>query len=505
MSPSNLFPALNLPDDALEFIQIAMNDFRACATFISRNRKFISSARTSWFEDAAAEAMKDRNPTLIQQCLHRRVILNQFKATSEEKGQTWLRLLAEKEPRAIRQFYDAVNGLAGIVQARTKTLPTHSVPSAPPTSYPPGPGTTPITSDRPFGSLPPMSPPPNNALPESSRYSSRYPVPPSPFDRQGVGQPGVSSFQPASSTSWPRPSASGDRMQPDISAPAYLYQPHPIAENSNAYNQMSPPNWQPSSTNRPSEIYTSRLLQRRNSQSTNTFQGPGALSSPLDPSQDTTASSQTEDDLRTVLSTIAARRTNRVSASQFGDPERLDPRYKLRNGKFFFVKGCVFAMMYPEPKGESRGNRNQLDTGPDDSTNIIKGPKGQKIFSHIKRFVVIRGRKGYCLCVPINSYRGTGVGKKQIPPDEKSAHAIIYDSRERAPRPIIPGEEDLVKTPIAVDMNPDDTLDDTSRIHFGKIYTIEWNVKVCEIGRIASQSVKDVDKYWREELMREVN
>jgi len=188
----------------------------------------------------------------------------------------------------------------------------------------------------------------------------------------------------------------------------------------------------------------------------------------------------------------------RIRASQFGDPERLDPRFKLQNGRDFFVEGRVFAMMYPKLKGEDR----RINTGPDDSRHVIMGPKGERIFSHIKRFVVIRERLGYCLCVPINSYRGTGVGKNGLPAGEKKAHAIIHDSRYLPSAPILPGEEDLVKNPIAVDIkNKSDTLEPTSRIHFGKIFTIAWNVKVYGIGIIAKSSLEDVKMYWQQELL----
>jgi hypothetical protein len=217
------------------------------------------------------------------------------------------------------------------------------------------------------------------------------------------------------------------------------------------------------------------------------FQGPGR--SPSD---------STEEDRRSD-STTTAPSNPRISAAQFEDPERLDPKYQLQNGRTFFVRGRVFAMMFPEPRAEKR---NQLDTGPDDSRFGIMRHGEEVIFAHIKRFAVIRERAGHCLCVPINSYRKTGVGRKGTQRDKKRAHAIIYDSRKAPPRPILPGEQDLIKNPIAVDMNGSNTLEDTSRIDFGNIYTIEWNVKVYGIGHIAEQSTSDVEKYWQEELIR---
>jgi hypothetical protein len=127
---------------------------------------------------------------------------------------------------------------------------------------------------------------------------------------------------------------------------------------------------------------------QRYPQSMSPFQRPGR--SPSD---------STEEDCRSD-STIIAPSNPRISATQFEDPEVLDPKYKIQNERTFWVLGRVFAMMFPETRVEKR---NQLDTDSDDSRFGIIGRGEEVTFAHIKSFVVIRKRAGYCFCVSINS------------------------------------------------------------------------------------------------------
>jgi len=113
--------------------------------------------------------------------------------------------------------------------------------------------------------------------------------------------------------------------------------------------------------------------------------------------------------------------------------------------------------------------------------------------------IVIRQRRGYCVCVPIYSYGRQGV-KKNMPEVEKQAHAIIYEHGRTAPRPL-PDEPQFRKAPIAAKMDGGETLWPSSRIHFGKMHTVEYNVKVMEIGRIAERSKADFETYWKQELL----
>ena len=64
-------------------------------------------------------------------------------------------------------------------------------------------------------------------------------------------------------------------------------------------------------------------------------------------------------------------------------------------------------------------------------------------------------------------------------------HTVIHTATTAAK--YLPGEKQrgLSRTPIAVDADtPRDKLDAESRLNYAKIYTIEYNVKVCFIGSV---------------------
>jgi hypothetical protein len=55
----------------------------------------------------------------------------------------------------------------------------------------------------------------------------------------------------------------------------------------------------------------------------------------------------------------------------------------------------------------------------------------------------------------------------------------------------VEGEETLLKSAIRIDpKTPRDKLDPLSRLNYAKIYTVEYNVKVCFVGNIHENSVK---------------
>ena len=85
----------------------------------------------------------------------------------------------------------------------------------------------------------------------------------------------------------------------------------------------------------------------------------------------------------------------------------------------------------------------------------------------------------------IQTYNRRGVGKPGVP---KNEHAIIYTSAS-APNPLqteLPQSryEEGMLSSIRVNANNNDVLDTMSRINFGKIYTVEHNVKVFDFGQV---------------------
>jgi mRNA-degrading endonuclease toxin of MazEF toxin-antitoxin module len=65
----------------------------------------------------------------------------------------------------------------------------------------------------------------------------------------------------------------------------------------------------------------------------------------------------------------------------------------------------------------------------------------------------------------------------------------------------LPEETDLNKKPIAVDRSsPDQKLLPSSRLNFAKIHTVNWNVKVMNVGRVSRESMPLLVAYWKQSL-----
>jgi hypothetical protein len=184
-----------------------------------------------------------------------------------------------------------------------------------------------------------------------------------------------------------------------------------------------------------------------------------------------------------------------------GEHEELDHRYKKRtDAKRFFAIGRVFAMLFHEGVGDAKGGHLsqavQFKVGWDKN----KGKYNQDVYSHIRRMVVVRERHGYCWCIPINTYNCQGVAKKGLSTQDRTAHCVIY--MDDTTPTIDPREAGLMaKKPIAVTAaNPEQKLHYMSRLNFGKVYSVEWNVKVMNVGKVNTDSMVNFEGYWRNEL-----
>lgn len=160
----------------------------------------------------------------------------------------------------------------------------------------------------------------------------------------------------------------------------------------------------------------------------------------------------------------------------------------------------VFLTLWAEPAGE--GNSSAGSTFTANTSGISTGTYGERVFSKIRRFIVVREGSDSCTALyvhlrktnraqsncyrPIKTYGGVGVAKKNV---RKSDHAIIYTGKEPPPpRPDeapARGEYGLLPQAVRVDGDdPAQKLDVMSRVDFGKVYTIEHNVKVRSMGKV---------------------
>lgn len=187
-------------------------------------------------------------------------------------------------------------------------------------------------------------------------------------------------------------------------------------------------------------------------------------------------------------------RTIETDSSKINLP--LDASYKVpRHGRNFFVVGRVFLVVWSEPAGTSSGTPTNVSTGSSSSTDSLSAwtynKFGQSVFTKPRRFVVVRATSKYCNAVSINTYGRQGVAKPLV---NKADHAVVYTGRtepmvlpSEAPNP---REAGLRPTAIRVDADdPAERLDPTSRIDFGRIYTIAFNTEVKNFGMVNPRSM----------------
>lgn len=176
-------------------------------------------------------------------------------------------------------------------------------------------------------------------------------------------------------------------------------------------------------------------------------------------------------------------------SSNYKGKDNLYASYRVYTGRGameFFVRGRVFSMVWHENAGVSAHPNATETSAPLDTpfNRFTINADGVTIFSHIRRFVIVKAKRDrrYCLAIPINTYRGQGLTDKRMRPDEQQAHTIIY-ARGSKPEPM-PDEVELNKEPIEVELEPGEELKSSSRLHFGKVQSIDWNVKVKNVGII---------------------
>lgn len=168
----------------------------------------------------------------------------------------------------------------------------------------------------------------------------------------------------------------------------------------------------------------------------------------------------------------------------------LEPGFRTKPSKWFSL-GRVFIMLWHE--NDTGDGRLLKDPGA-----VSPGPYGEKIHTKVRRFAVVRARHGFSWAVPVNTYKSQGVARPGFNADDWEAHAIIHmeDSNPAS----LPGEPPMSKTPIAVTKTSEDQkLHPASRIRFDKVFSIEHNVKVKNVGKITEKSLPWFRYYWQME------
>ena len=153
---------------------------------------------------------------------------------------------------------------------------------------------------------------------------------------------------------------------------------------------------------------------------------------------------------------------------------------------------------YPRPKPTMQEALAPTAGGPTAGvpTAVVIKQFDQEFYIKARRMIVVKQEnakgRGYSKCVPIGTYGRKGVGKRGLNVDD---HAIAY--MEGTLPSTYPEEPQMWKDPIEIKRGKDgQDLDPLSRIDFGRTHTVNWNVKVVDVGMVSERSMPLLRSYW---------
>jgi hypothetical protein len=154
----------------------------------------------------------------------------------------------------------------------------------------------------------------------------------------------------------------------------------------------------------------------------------------------------------------------------------------------FFAVGRVFRILSSEPAAGA-SIVSSWEPG------VVLNHRGERAFSKVRRFIVIRTGSNYCTALPINSYGGAGVARRGV---KKSEHVIVFSRGPVPPSPARneqPGRGEGGMQPVPIRVDPDsqaEHLDIMSRINLAGVTTVSYDVKVRSVGVVSAQSMRSL-------------
>jgi hypothetical protein len=153
----------------------------------------------------------------------------------------------------------------------------------------------------------------------------------------------------------------------------------------------------------------------------------------------------------------------------------------------FFKIGRVFKTRWTEPAGSSISEDGSVYTG--------SSEYGEGVFTKVRFFVVIRAMQDCSLCLPLNTYNRQGTTKNGV---QSQYYAVVY---AQGSEPLFAPGEMMTKRPISIVVeNNLEKLDPMSRLNFGRVYTVEHNLKVSKVGRIAPEDMHALEANFLETI-----
>lgn len=111
---------------------------------------------------------------------------------------------------------------------------------------------------------------------------------------------------------------------------------------------------------------------------------------------------------------------------------------------------------------------------------------GEIVSSRVRNFVIVRQGDRSCSCLPVTSYDGVGHRKAGIRLEE---HGLIYS--KRLPEII----DRMGSRALKVVLSRAGALREPSLVNYGKVYTVEINVKVKDVGELDRPSKAVLSNY----------
>ncbi|KAF1930299.1 uncharacterized protein M421DRAFT_418617 [Didymella exigua CBS 183.55] len=176
--------------------------------------------------------------------------------------------------------------------------------------------------------------------------------------------------------------------------------------------------------------------------------------------------------------------------------ERLDNSYRVRERREaheFFKTGRVFAMLWAESASAT------MIRGGTENTAVTIGRFQEEVYSQIRRFVVVKvnRQRHFIYACAISTYGKRGTLKRGC---NASEHTAVYLEGSNPYTLQGEWERGMTKDPIMITpTNPQEFMEPTSRLRCGRIYSIEWNVKVKDIGMVATHDRTKLLQYFSEE------
>ncbi|EFQ99402.1 hypothetical protein MGYG_02414 [Nannizzia gypsea CBS 118893] len=161
--------------------------------------------------------------------------------------------------------------------------------------------------------------------------------------------------------------------------------------------------------------------------------------------------------------------------------------YKVQTTPFYSI-GRVISVYWAEPAGDTSAPHGR------GSPYFYLTGHGQEVHANIRRMVVVKNEQGCSWCLAIYTYGERGLMKPGI---DLKTHSVIH---VRGTQPEyygsgrVPGISPIMINPYT----PRDQLHPKSCLNFGKVFTVDHNIKVKPIGQVSEECMRVFRRAWRQ-------